>query len=69
MSFQPRYIEFARVRGFEPGSPEAPMLHEFISWVRGKWRVWAGLHGHKDLYGLTPADHASFDEWLKGESE
>lgn len=69
MSYQPRYIEFARVKGFEPGSDEAPLMHEFISWVRNKWGLWAGLNGRKDLRHLTPEDHKSFDEWLKGERE
>lgn len=64
-----RYRQFARVRGFEPGSPEAPLMHEFINWVRSKWAIWAGLHGRKNLYHLTEQDHAAFDEWLKGEKE
>lgn len=68
MNYQRRYVQFARVRGFEPGSPEAPLLHEFIKWVRRKWVEWAALNGRKDLYSLTPADHASFDEWLSKEA-
>lgn len=69
MNYQPRYVQFARVRGFEPGSPDAPLMHEFISWVRLKWALWAGLHGRKNLYGLTPEDHKAFDEWLAKEPE
>lgn len=69
MTVQPRYAQFARVRGFEPGSDQAPLMHEFISWIRGKWALWAGLHGRKNLYGLTQDEHKAFDKWLEGESE
>ena len=69
MTYQPRYEQFARVRGFKAGSEEAPLMHEFISWIRGKWLIWAGLTGRKNLYGLTPEDHKNFDAWLLEESE
>lgn len=68
-SVQPRYAQFARVRGFEPGSDQAPHMHEYISWVRQKWVLWAGLTGRKNLYGLTKEDHSAFDAWLKQEQE
>lgn len=69
MSYQPRYAQFARVRGFQTGSEQAPLMHEFISWVRIKWTLWAGIHGRKNLYGLTQDDHKAFDKWLEGETE
>ena len=69
MTVQQRYAQFARVRGFEPGSDQAPLMHEFISWIRVKWALWAGLHGRKNLYGLTQDDHKAFDKWLEGETE
>lgn len=69
MTVQPRYAQFARVRGFEPGSDQAPLMHEFISWIRAKWVLWAGLHGRKNLHGLTQDDHAAFDKWLEVETE
>lgn len=69
MKYQHRYMQFARVRGFEPGSDQAPLMHEFISWIRIKWALWAGLHGRKNLYGLTQDDHKSFDAWLEKEIE
>ena len=40
-----RYKQFARVRGFEPGSPDAPMMYEFINWIRRKWGEWAKANG------------------------
>lgn len=67
MTYQTRYAQFARVRGFEPGNE--PLMHEFISWVRTKWVMWAGLNGRKNLYHLTPEDHAAFDKWLEKETE
>lgn len=67
MNYQPRYAQFARVRGFNPG--DEPLMHEFISWVRLKWAIWAGLHGRKDLRGLTQEDHKAFDAWLEKETE
>lgn len=69
MTVQPRYAQFARVRGFEPGSDQAPLMHEFISWIRIKWALWAGLHGRKNLSGLTQDEHKAFDKWLEGETE
>lgn len=69
MSYQPRYVQFARVRGFEPGSPEAPLLHEFISWIRRKWSAWAAHTGRKGLDGISAEDHAAFDAWLAKETE
>lgn len=65
--YQPRYLQFARVRGFEPGSPDAPMPYEFVIWIRRKWREWASLNGRRDTYGLTQEDHAAFDAWLRTE--
>ena len=65
--YQPRYLQFARVRGFEPGSPDAPMPYEFVIWIRLKWREWASLNGRRDTYGLTQEDHAAFDAWLRTE--
>lgn len=68
MTYQHRYVQFARVRGFEPGSPEAPPIYEFINWIRGKWGQWAALNGRKDTYSLSQEDHASFDAWLSLEA-
>jgi hypothetical protein len=50
MTDQPRYAQFARVRGFEPGSDQAPLMHEFISWVRIKWALWAGCYTHRSTF-------------------
>ena len=69
MNYQPRYIQFSRVRGFEPGAPDAPPIFEFILWMSRKWREWAQLNGRKDTYSLTQEDHKSFDEWLMGVAE
>jgi hypothetical protein len=66
VTYTTRYTNFARVRGFEPGSPEAPMMFEFIAWIRSKWAEWAKLRG-RDAYHLTSEDHADFDAWLAGE--
>jgi len=46
--YQPRYVQFARVRGFEPGSDEAPMLYEYINWIRA-----SGASGRKVMAGMS----------------
>jgi len=68
MNYQPRYVQFARVRGFEPGAPDAPMMYEFINWIRRKWNQWAKAN-NRSTYSLTEQNHAAFDEWLAKESE
>jgi hypothetical protein len=67
MTYTARYTNFARVRRFEPGSPEAPMMYEFVIWLRAKWEEWAKLCG-RNTYHLTPEDHAAFDVWLSKEA-
>ena len=66
--YTPRYMQFARVRGFTPGTAEQPPMHEFISWVRGKWNQWAAHTQRKTLHPLSQQDHADFDAWLCKES-
>lgn len=66
--YTPRYQQFARVRGFEPGSKSAPLMYEYISWIRSKWGEWAWHTQRKGLQVLTPEDHAAFDEWLSKEA-
>lgn len=59
-----RYQQFARVRGFVPGSDAAPLMYEYISWVRSKWGEWAQHTQRKSLHPISKEDHAAFDEWL-----
>jgi hypothetical protein len=63
---QYRYKQFARVRGFELGSPDSPMMHEYIEWIKGKWSQWWAHVGLKPTY-LTPEVHDAFDAWLAKE--
>ena len=65
MSYQHRYAQFARVRGFTEGNE--PLMHEFITWVKGKWAKWRAATGHNGQR-LTPEDHAAFDKWLEKET-
>lgn len=63
-----RYQQFARVMDFEPGSPHAPMLYEYIKWIRIKWRQWADKQGRKGIHPISQDDHRAFDEWLSKEA-
>lgn len=65
MTYQTRYAEFARIKGFTPGNE--PLMHEYISWIKGKWSQWRAQSGCASRY-LTPEDHAAFDAWLAKES-
>lgn len=65
MSYQHRYEQFARVRGFTEGNE--PLMHEFITWVKAKWAKWRIATGHQPVY-LTREDHAAFDAWLEKET-
>ena len=65
MSYQHRYAQFARVRGFTEGNE--PLMHEFITWVKAKWAKWRISMGHQRVY-LTREDHAAFDAWLEKET-
>lgn len=65
MSYQHRYAQFARVRGFTEGNE--PLMHEFITWVKAKWAKWRIATGHQRGY-LTREDHAAFDAWLEKET-
>ncbi len=65
MSYQHRYAQFARVRGFTEGNE--PLMHEFITWINRKWSEWRVATRFRSSY-LTQEDHAAFDAWLEKET-
>ena len=60
LGMNPRWAAYLR-------TTEAPTNHGYIGWIHHKWREWERLNGRPQYGAHTPADHAAFDAWLKGD--
>jgi hypothetical protein len=62
MSYQPRWLAYARAHGKNPADGELENWH-FVNWIRERWAQWDALTGHHGM-GRPKSDHAAFDAWL-----
>ena len=62
MTYQPRWLAYARAHGKNPADGELKNWH-FVNWIRERWAQWDALTGHHGR-GRSKADHAAFDAWL-----
>ncbi len=76
MSWNPRYLAYARAHGLDPDNmlardaeawPGGKMIG-FMLWISGHWQAWRKEHGYRPDDVLSPADNADFDAWIGGTS-
>ncbi len=67
--FQPYYVAYAIAHGMTPQQMldverEAGHCAGFMSWVQRRWRAWEKANNRPERCPKSPADHASFAQFL-----
>ena len=64
--YQPRFVAYCNAVGRDPDEVVAAGRFgaDFICWINRQWAEWCKANGKPRHQPKSPADHASFDDFI-----